>query len=280
MTDDYEAGPSRDGDGWVPGWSPELGTRIASIIEAVGGPGKASALIDVKPEQISKWRDGKARAPFLALATLAKIAGVSLDWIATGEEANRSQVSKLSRKSAPLRQRTDLAQTAREIGVHTIPRVQPAISRSGIAAVAFPDGAAFIRLPSHSPRTQDEGGTAQHFPALPQSLLLSTEWVRDVLHRPPEQLICVQVQGDAMTPRMRGGDLIIVDCGVTQIRDHGIYCFDDGGNLLIRRILYRLTGRPAQVISDNPLYPSEDREIEELEATLVGLVIWHGEKLN
>jgi hypothetical protein len=72
-----------------PGWDTQFGTRLASVIADVGGVTKASAIVDVKPESISKWRDGKARAPFLAIAALAARADVSLDWLATGAGSKR-----------------------------------------------------------------------------------------------------------------------------------------------------------------------------------------------
>jgi len=269
--------PSREDDDWVPGWSPELGTRIASVVAAVGGPGKASALVGVKPEQISKWRDGKARAPFLALAALAKVAGVSLDWIANGDPSrDRNEVTRPSQKPEVSRPRMDLAQIAREIGVHTIPRVQPAISDAGVATFAFVDGTAFVRLPFYSMRVRSTENTASRFEDTQSDLLFSVEWVRSVLQRYPEQLICTQARGDAMAPQIREGDYLIIDRGISQIRDHGIYCFDHNGHLAVRRILYRISGAPIRVISDNPVYPMEECEVSELERFLIGLVIWHG----
>lgn len=80
--DKTAAGPG--GGNELPPWSPELGRRIKIVIEEVGGSIKAAALIGVTYEQVSKWRDGKAKAPFFALAALAKAAGRSLDWLAYG----------------------------------------------------------------------------------------------------------------------------------------------------------------------------------------------------
>ncbi|MCF4167667.1 helix-turn-helix domain-containing protein [Zavarzinia compransoris] len=73
--------------GEAPHWSPELGSRIKAVIDQLGGSTKAASLVGVTYEQVSKWRDGKARAPFSALAALARAAGRSLDWLAYGDGA-------------------------------------------------------------------------------------------------------------------------------------------------------------------------------------------------
>jgi hypothetical protein len=79
-----ETEPSNGGETVGPAWSPELGTRLDALIKAAGGPTKASTIVGVVPEQVSKWRDGKARAPFWALAALSAETRISLDWLATG----------------------------------------------------------------------------------------------------------------------------------------------------------------------------------------------------
>lgn len=92
-----ETEPSNGGEVAGPAWSPELGTRLDALIKAAGGPTKASTIVGVVPEQVSKWRDGKARAPFWALAALSAETGVSLDWLATGAgPMRREEVSGAS----------------------------------------------------------------------------------------------------------------------------------------------------------------------------------------
>lgn len=70
------------------GWTPDLGRRLKSMIEELGGPKEAATLVGVTPEQLSKWRDGKARASFAGVAALAKASKHSLDWVLSGQEAN------------------------------------------------------------------------------------------------------------------------------------------------------------------------------------------------
>ena len=73
----------------VPGWTPELGTRISSTINEIGSIKAVSDLLEVKAEQVSKWLDGRARMPLHAAATMCHTAGCSLDWLVTGIETGK-----------------------------------------------------------------------------------------------------------------------------------------------------------------------------------------------
>lgn len=64
------------------------------MITALGGPAQASIIVGVTPEQLSKWRDGRAKASFAGVSALAKAAGKSLDWVLTGEESKPTGLSR------------------------------------------------------------------------------------------------------------------------------------------------------------------------------------------
>lgn len=65
-------------------YTDEIGSRIKSVIDSVGGLTKAGALVGVTDETIAKWRDGKVKPPLFGLATIAAAAGKSVDWIVFG----------------------------------------------------------------------------------------------------------------------------------------------------------------------------------------------------
>lgn len=69
----------------VPGWAPELGTRLSTLYAALGGLSEASRICGMSDETLAKYRDGGSRPSFLALAQLAEVAGMSLDWLAWGK---------------------------------------------------------------------------------------------------------------------------------------------------------------------------------------------------
>lgn len=77
----------------VPGWTPELGSRLSSVIDSLGGLRSTSKIAGASDEQVGKWRDGKAKMPFAAAVNIAARADVSLDWLA-GIEIEKGQSLK------------------------------------------------------------------------------------------------------------------------------------------------------------------------------------------
>ncbi|MCB1520664.1 MAG: LexA family transcriptional regulator [Hyphomicrobiaceae bacterium] len=61
-----------------------LQDRIEWLVTEVGGPTNAARVAEVSRQTIDRWRSGDARLPFLEAYRLARRAGVSLDWLATG----------------------------------------------------------------------------------------------------------------------------------------------------------------------------------------------------
>ena len=57
---------------------------MRELIQAVGGLKQAAAIAGVSAEQVSRWRDGKARPNLFAIAALCRAAGRSVDWLLYG----------------------------------------------------------------------------------------------------------------------------------------------------------------------------------------------------
>jgi phage repressor protein C with HTH and peptisase S24 domain len=68
----------------VAGYALSLPERVEQLVNAVGGATAAARKLSVTKAAIYKWTKGKARLPFEEMLLLAKEAGVSLDWVATG----------------------------------------------------------------------------------------------------------------------------------------------------------------------------------------------------
>lgn len=71
-------------------------------------------------------------------------------------------------------------------------------------------------------------------------------------HRPANQVKLINVRGDSMQGTIEPGDLIFVDIAVNFFDGDGIYVFDFGGDLFIKRLQKIKTS--LVVLSDNPLY--------------------------
>lgn len=59
-----------------------------------------------------------------------------------------------------------------------------------------------------------------------------------------------------MLPTICDKDIAIVDTSITKPEYDGIYLFDLQGELFIKRLCFNKFEHNAQIISDNPLYPS------------------------
>lgn len=69
----------------VSGYTPELGERLSSAIQMLGGPFAASRATGVSTDALAKWRTGASSPSFYGVIGLANAARIRLDWISTGE---------------------------------------------------------------------------------------------------------------------------------------------------------------------------------------------------
>lgn len=77
----------------------ELGRRLASLLDLIGGRQKASEIAERSPDQLWKYTKGAVEPPFLPLARLCYAADVRLDWLATGESPMRPEKGALGAAS-------------------------------------------------------------------------------------------------------------------------------------------------------------------------------------
>jgi len=66
---------------------PGITARIVGVVAKLGGQKNAGDVVGISQPGIRKWVNGDAKASFEGVAKLARAAGVSLDWIATGTGA-------------------------------------------------------------------------------------------------------------------------------------------------------------------------------------------------
>jgi len=70
----------------APGYSGELGIRIATAIERAGGVIAVGRMLDVSKDTPGRWRDGESKISLHQITRLAEIADVDPAWLAFGEE--------------------------------------------------------------------------------------------------------------------------------------------------------------------------------------------------
>ena len=55
--------------------------RFSVVLGDIGSLKRAAEILNVTPEQIARWRDGKSRPPLFAITELCEETGRSIDWL-------------------------------------------------------------------------------------------------------------------------------------------------------------------------------------------------------
>jgi len=177
---------------------------------------------------------------FSAAITLARVCGVSIEWLAhgTGDGPKASFTGPVSGDG------DEVDETAR--------RTPP---RGGHQTV----------IPWHEATGLTEEG-----------LRIGKAWLEAALPRDPAGLRLLTASGDAMRPTLQDGDLLIVDTAATAISGGALYALRIGGEIVIRRLDRRFDGG-LRVMADNDRYPPQDIP-PEAAATLavLGEIAWTG----
>ncbi|MBX3491843.1 MAG: helix-turn-helix transcriptional regulator [Parvibaculum sp.] len=145
-------------------------------------------------------------------------------------------------------------------------------------------GGNYVLIPRYAlralPREGGSAATTMEDVSLNEALAFRRDWIERELGARPADLIVVEMTDDAMLPTLVPGDLLLVDTSAPRMRGGGLYAFNLGGALAVRRLQARLDGG-LTVSSDNAaLYPPEDIEQAALERVkIVGRVVWRAGRL-
>jgi len=220
-----------------------IGTRISAISDRFPDKKTLAQAAGLSESQLYRMM-GEHNAPKLApIAAIAKSAGVSLEWLATGE--------------GPMElQELPPAGPIREIGGQYEVREK-------YAAIEHLDARA------HGIET---GSTET--PKAANSLAFSREWLTTELAADPTDLTLLEVHGGSMHPTLNEGDTVLINHSES-MRDpeEGIYLMRVGETLILRR-LQPLPGGEIQASSDDDLYPPFSFHLGADDVTVIGRVVW------
>ena len=188
--------------------------RIALLVSMVGGPVKAAAIIGKTRTHVDNMRKPDAPLRMEDVLALAKAAGVSLDWVASGQQIRPD-----------LRERTGLAD-ARATGFGALP--------------------GFTRLQPVRPQIVVAGGrSVERWD--PSDFAFSAQWL-DGFGLTAETARYAHAGDDGMAPAIGKGSVVVVDTRPAKPRS-GIHLVAVDDELLVRR-LNRLPDGSAELIAD------------------------------
>lgn len=103
---------------------------------------------------------------------------------------------------------------------------------------------------------------------------LDAAWVRDnlVISSATGLALC-NVMGDSMTPTLNNNDIVLVDSGVTEILQDGIFAAELDGAFFIKRF-QRIPGKKLLMISDNHFYKEIEVDPTKVPFTVMGQALW------
>lgn len=231
----------------------EFSGRLKIILEKIGTLQAAGEMTGFTPDQVARWRDGKARPPFKPMAILAREAGLSLDWLAYGVPLEAAHLRPQGDNRSP---DNALWLTANE---H---RLMDAVS-----AVSF--------VPLLDVVASAGPGVENPLPFEIARLPFPSAWLQR-LGVPESAARFIDSRGDSMEPTIPDGAICLVDTRVEHARKDGIYVLIDGPNVRIKRIAIGWQNAIV-LISDNERYASEALASPDAEALrIAGKVVWAG----
>nr|DAF55503.1 MAG TPA: Repressor protein CI [Myoviridae sp. ctLYp5] len=219
--------------------------EAAEKLKGVSGQSNLARLLNVSPQVVKNWETRGVSAS--GLVNAAKVIGVSVAWVETGEgemaaikqpESNATPLGKIEEwdNNTPLSDDDCEAPLYKEIKLS--------------AGNGFADD------------IEDYNGYKLRFS-------------RNTLRKHginPADVVCVMADGDSMEPVFPSGATLGIDTGSKNIRDGQIYAINHGG-LLRTKILHKLPENKVRIRSYNQSeYPDEEASLDDL--SVIGRVFW------
>ncbi len=216
--------------------------RLQEIVRHWPSADRLARATGVSPSAFRKWLRGDAEPSRERLVALAKAAGVSVGWLASGE-------------GPPPR-----------LG-GGIPSSRSAPGSGGI------DQRDYLLLPKR-PHSAAAGAESPPSAGPAEFIAFRHDWVRSQFGIEPDHLAVETAVGKSMLPNIQHGDLLLVDTTENRFRSFGVYVLEIAGERLVKRVQPKLDGS-LTLISDNATYePEHIRAAQAGNIAVVGRVVW------
>ena len=125
-----------------------------------------------------------------------------------------------------------------------------------------------LSIPCINPAFLAGGSLADLLAADPPAVVLPRRWARDVLGLASDKLVLLTASGDTMTPTIGTGDLLLVDTGVTEFAEEGIYLVGMGSTVGLKRV-QMAPGGGVTLKNDNRAYGDQHLAPDDLDGVRV-----------
>lgn len=217
--------------------TPGLGERIAKIADLVGGKKHLAKAIGISESQLYRYISGDSQPTVEPLAAIARCGSVHLDWLVLGE----GPTGIMSEVNEPSSSYIDSRKYV-QIDEFNENGMEPVnLSASDLGRFSF-----------------------NHL------------WlVKSGLNT--ENLRLIRAHGDAMSPTINNGDLLIVDVSQKKFNGDAIYLLHLDTRLLVAKRIQHTADNGLVIVNDNSAYRDQhisNGQKESLE--IVGKVVWAG----
>jgi phage repressor protein C with HTH and peptisase S24 domain len=226
------------------GDKPAFVSRLQTILAHWPSADRLARAMGVSPSAFRKWLKGEAEPSRERLVALARVAGVSIGWLAQGEGPPPVFETISGARRLP----------HQDLG----PGVDPE---------------QFVLLP------KQPDGTGTHLPPAPTMfgfLALHHDWVRTACGTEPDNLLLEIAVGDSMGPTIRDGDTMLIDTADRTLHSVGVYLLQVNDHRLVKRVQRKHDGSLV-LISDNSVYQSDVIDAAAAaHVVVIGRVVWAG----
>ena len=231
-----------------------FGARLAALADQQKSVEQFARKIGVSPSALRKWLKGQAEPRRDTLVALARAAGVSVEWLTTGKGPTRR--------------------------VRRPAEVPPGLAETRPVYASVSDlGDDYIVTPRRRATMPARGDAVVQSDQIVDDLAFRTDWVRRGLGLEPEQLLLIEVAEGSRQGDVRRRDLLLLDTGISRVRDGALYVLDLNGDLAVKRIRKKLDGTLVIEGTDADPQSEEVAPADVSSLPIVGRVVWVGRKL-
>ncbi len=212
-----------------------LGERLRVVVDSFGGPSAFAEKTNISKNTLFPYLSNKSEPKASAMRAFSSV-GVSIDWLLTGE-GNMLLSDNASKKSS-----------------------------------GMDDD--FVLLPRYDVEAAAGAGSIIEKEKIRDYLSFKKTWLNSTGISKDNALL-LRASGDSMEPTITDGSTILLDTSSKALADNGIYVFEAGGLVRIKRFRLKING--LEILSDNPIYSPELIPTADLEnINIIGRVRWFG----